>query len=302
MIRTRVFVVVVVAALLAIAVGKRLVVLQTERADSQVSIAFAYDPDENGPVAASSRAAYTEVSLEEGIPSTWISTDDLFLSGAAMLRRHYRAIVFPDGLDERLSAELEGRIASYVRMGGTVAVVYDAGSRDKHGAFLDDSAFSTLIGVDYGGYTLTHPARAPPPGTVTFASAAAARSWGFPPGKLDGDRLVGYKYGALFYPMGRADAAPRDDITTFAHFGDSTVLSTRRVGGGHAIWVDLPLGYLKAHGDALPLHTILRTIARRFARVPYLVPVPRGIGTIIIDWHVDSSIEYRGIPNALHYR
>jgi hypothetical protein len=285
---------------LGFVVGNRILKLRAELAEQSVSIAFAYDPDENDASAVSSRAAYSEVLREEGIPFTWVPTGDLLLQSEDALRVRYPAIVFPDSLDARLTAELTDRMTDYVKSGGDVAVVYDAGSRDKTSHFLDESTLSPLVGINYGGYLLSRP-RQVAPGSVTFRSSDEARAWSMPPGKLDGNKLVGYGYGQLVYPMNRGDYLDEAGTEIEASYGGGVVLSVRHVGTGNAIWMNLPLGYLKSHGDDLPLRSFVRTIARRFAHVPYLVSVPNGVGTVIIDWHIDSGIERLGIPNLARY-
>ncbi len=55
------------------------------------------------------------------------------------------------------------------------------------------------------------------------------------------------------------------------------------------LFVNLPLGYLKGDTDGLPLHTFLQNFAVQILSLPRLLPVPDGIGGLVLNWHVDSN-------------
>jgi hypothetical protein len=71
--------------------------------------------------------------------------------------------------------------------------------------------------------------------------------------------------------------------------GEHPAITLRGDGPGAVMYVNLPLGHLKAHGDDLPLRALLRVFAGRVAGVPHLVPSPGGVGAVVINWHLDFA-------------
>lgn len=128
-------------------------------------------------------------------------------------------------------------------------------------------------------------------------SQSAARDLGIPPGKyypvsLEPDdqamvRLRRYKYGDLEYPawVTRGDYRGR----VLLHSEAGVVAGEQRYKGGYVLFANMPLGYLKAHTDGLPLHAFLNYFARRVLGLPFLSPVPDGVGGLILNWHIDSN-------------
>ncbi len=58
---------------------------------------------------------------------------------------------------------------------------------------------------------------------------------------------------------------------------------------GSVLFVNIPLGYLEGYTDGLPLHAFIKYFASRVLSLPYLMPVPDGVGGIVLDWRVDSN-------------
>ncbi|MGB9812016.1 MAG: hypothetical protein ACPLSN_10005 [Dictyoglomus turgidum] len=65
------------------------------------------------------------------------------------------------------------------------------------------------------------------------------------------------------------------------------------------MYVNLPLGHLKAYADDFPIRTFLRVFLFEILKIPHLLNTPYGIGGIVINWHVDSSIDWKSIPYML---
>ena len=265
--------------------------------DESVQVGFVYDakaPAERAFI----RDAYESVLEEEGIPHRWVSTTDLLLRDGAETARRFVALVFPDGLAQQLPTGILDRTREYLQAGGSIAVVFDPGTRESSGAFRSGGLLAELVGVQYLRYaplregSYRH-------GSIRFNDVRAATRWHIPAGKLDdGYALTGYAYGALVYPMAAAEVvAP--DVESFATDQGEPVLSIRRYGQGQALWVNLPLGYLKANSDDFPLRQILRTFLYDIVEMPHLVPSPRGVGGLVINWHLDSRVEMDGIPILL---
>jgi hypothetical protein len=244
------------------------------------------------------RDAYEAVLQEEGIPHRWISTRDLLLIKGGDLAKRYEALIFPDGLIQQMPSEIAARTREYLHSGGNIAVVLDPGVKDTAGAYRSGGVLAELVGIQYQRYRAKR-GRAYLQGRLDFRSREETAAWGIPPGKLyNGQVVSGYSYGGLVYPMASA-AVIRPGVVVHASFGNIPVLASRRVGSGRALWVNLPLGYLKAYGDDLPLRTVIRTFLIDMVKLPRLVPTPGGVGGLVVDWHVDSQIEWEGIPELI---
>jgi hypothetical protein len=245
------------------------------------------------------RDAYESVLQEEGIPYRWISTRDILLIDGGDLARRYEALIFPDGLIQQMPSEIAARTRGYLLSGGNIAVVLDPGVKDTTGAYRSGGVLADLVGIQYQRYQAER-GRAYLQGRLDFRSPEDTAAWGIPPGKLyNGQVVSGYSYGGLVYPMASA-AVIHPGVEVHASYGNIPVLASRRVGSGRALWVNLPLGYLKAYGDDLPLRTVIRTFLLDMVKLPRLVPTPGGVGGIVLDWHVDSQIEWEGIPELIH--
>jgi hypothetical protein len=244
------------------------------------------------------RDAYESVAQEEGIPHRWLSTADLMLLDGQQTARRYLALVFPDGLVQKLPSGVLDRTREYMDAGGHVAVVFDPGIREPSGVYRSGGLLADLVGVQYLRYRALGD-RSYRQGAVRFNDAGDARAWHIPAGKFyQGLMLGGYAYGGLTYPMAATEPLTLD-LQTFATDQGDIVLSVRTYGQGQALWVNLPLGYLKAYSDDMPLRQVLRTFLYDMVRVPHLIPSPGGIGGLVINWHIDSRIEMEGIPNLL---
>lgn len=100
--------------------------------------------------------------------------------------------------------------------------------------------------------------------------------------------VSGYVYGALTYPsfvtQGTALGA-----TLMSSPDHGLVASSRTVGTGSVLFVNLPLTYLKLYEDSMPMHGFLHLFARGPAKQPRLTNVPDGIGGLVFNWHLDSK-------------
>ena len=241
-------------------------------------------------------AAYRSVLQEEGIPHHWLLSSNLALLRGRDLARRYPTIVLPDGLVPSLPDQAADSLRDYVNDGGNLAVVYDAGVIDPSGGYRASALLAGLTGIEYGR-RVAHGRI----GQVRFNSAAQARAWGIPTGKLTGgSTLGGYSYGALKYPT--VSARVVDPATyVIATAGRTPLIAINRTGKGRTIFVNLPLGAIKGEGDDLPLRSFLRTLTQRLAPTPRLIPAPNGVGGLVISWHIDSKVETRGVPNLFRH-
>lgn len=100
--------------------------------------------------------------------------------------------------------------------------------------------------------------------------------------------ISGYVYGALTYPsfVTQGTALGAVLMSSPQH---GLVASSRTVGTGSVLFVNMPLTYLKLSEDAMPMHGFLHLFARGPAKQPRLTSVPDGIGGLVFNWHLDSN-------------
>ncbi len=246
--------------------------------------------------------AYKSVLEEEGIPFQFVSVSYLLSANPAELEANCPAIIFPDNICSSLPPDIKPWVSSYLAAGGSCLFVYDAGVRTPGGFYRDESLFTEFCGVNYVLYS-TLKERSYVKGSIQFKDNVAAGYFGIPPGKLFGGKLLtGYVYGSLQYPIARTETAggfSADDVYAYAVIGENDRLPAvilRNYGKGKVVYVNLPLGFLKAYSDDLPLRSVLRTFAFKVVHLPHLLNVPRGKGGLVINWHIDANIDYKSIP------
>ena len=286
-------VVVLVALALLVLIVVRSSQIRTITDEGGIRTALVYTPQEIGRGDAI-RAAYSESLRESGIRFDWIASTEISLFGSAALHRMYDAIIFPDGINARVPEESTPELTRYAQLGGLVAIVADAGSRTDDGLYRPGSLFATASGVENMLYDKLR-TRAFGSGPMHFRDAATAQWWHVPAGKLIGDDLSGYKYGPLTYPFPRAEIDSTDVIVD-ARNEASPMITRRPVGAGLIAYIALPLGYLRDNSDAFPM-TFLTSLLTSRNTLPHLVAAPDGIGQLIVNVHIDSSVEFMGIPN-----
>jgi hypothetical protein len=291
-----------VAALLALvmffAVFNRATTLQAIAGERSVRVALVYTPGGDAE-AQQIRAAYTESLLERGIPFDWLASTDLALFDAEQLANAYAAIVFPDTINRRVAEDAVAQMTEFAALGGSVAVIGDAGSRTLDGIYRPGSLFAEISGIDSLQFRQLR-AKAFGHGFVHFTNAATANRWSVPSGKTDSGDLSGYGYGPLTYPYAKA-AIVNDQVRIDADNPDSPMLTVRDVQRGRVAYMALPLGSLRTHSDGFPMD-MLASYLTRSADMPHLVAAPDGVGNLVIDIHIDSSIEFLGIPNMRRLR
>ncbi|ACX52104.1 polysaccharide deacetylase [Ammonifex degensii KC4] len=217
-------------------------------------------------------SAYATVLEEEGFAYEVLARQELAKWSPEVLRQKYGALILLEGVNSDLSTSEVEVLSHYVKRGGQLLAVYDAG--------LHQPAFCELIGVrlqnlPYDGYW-------------SFGSPGRARFWGFTPGKYDGRGFVtGYGYGRLKYRHLRATATT---ASVLAWDGRNPVVTVRRCeSGGAVVYVNVPLAWHKRRTDDLPLRAVLTTFLTSYARLPHLVNAPEGKGTLVVNLHVCSS-------------
>jgi hypothetical protein len=68
------------------------------------------------------------------------------------------------------------------------------------------------------------------------------------------------------------------------------------------MFANLPLGRVKSFSDDLPIKAFLRAFLYRTVQIPHLASAPDAKGGLVFNWHIDSSVEWRTIPQAIKNR
>jgi len=247
-------------------------------------------------------SAYESVLQEEGVPFESIDVFQLNTLNVYAVAKRAPVMILPDSILMHVPAQFGEWTKEYLSKGGNVAVIYDAGTRRQKGYFLKRAAFADILHLNYitfetggaGSFDHAH---------IKFTSKENRDFFQFPSGKtIDGLTISGYHYGALQYPIARNDPdrdLPTKDIYAYgvtAKKEKFPAIVITDFSGGKVLYVNLPLGALKANSDDLPLRAVLRTYLFDVVGVPHIMNSEAGKGGIIIDWHVDSSVEHKTLP------
>ena len=100
--------------------------------------------------------------------------------------------------------------------------------------------------------------------------------------------ISGYVYGALSYPSFVTQGTAQGTVL-FSSPQHGLVASSRALGSGSVLFVNMPLTYLKLSDDGMPLHGFLHWFARGPLKLPRLTDVPNGVGGLVFNWHLDSN-------------
>lgn len=216
-------------------------------------------------------------------------------------------VILPDSIHQQASDLFIATLHRFVAEGGKLMLVYDAGTLSLNGRYAASrSRLSDLAGVDYALYDQLADK------TIRWSNItstnAIVRQMDIPPGKYypfhaegnastskDGPSqtetfevdLRRYKYGDLQYPAFVTSGNYAGQVLFRSSHG--LVAGKQSYQKGSVLFVNLPLGYLKARTDGLLLHTFLKYFAGHTLSLPYLTSVPDGVGGLVLNWHIDSN-------------
>ncbi len=218
-------------------------------------------------------------------------------------------VILPDSIHQQASDLFIATLHRFVAEGGKLMLVYDAGTFSLNGAYpASRSRLSDLAGVDYALYdklgdktiqwgkvtstsAIVSQLEIPPGKYYPFhAGASASASKDGPPPSVDGTfdvELRRYKYGDLQYPSFVTSGNYAGEVLFRSSNG--LVAGQQPYQKGSVLFVNLPLGYLKGSTDGLMLHAFLKYFAGHALSLPYLMPVPDGVGGLVLNWHIDSN-------------
>lgn len=270
---------------------------------------------------------WLDAAEEEGFHLEVIR-DSSFLD--PLFRVHAAGLIVPDQVHRRANDALVGALNEYVRGGGKLMLVYDACTWDLNGHFPElGSRLSTLAGVHYALYGLY--GKNTMEQSQVWGRARAMNELEIPPGKfVPMDKrnhpspwrevslgesgtgkneetrytFVAYKYDELPYSSFRTSG--RFDGKVLLESAAGLAAGVRQFGAGDVLFVNLPLGYLKSRTDGLLLNSFLHYFAVHLLQLPYLAPVPNGIGGLVLNWHIDAqsaikSLEYLRAQGVFNY-
>ena len=222
-------------------------------------------------------------------------------------------VILPDSIHQQASDLFIATLHRFVANGGKIMLVYDAGTFSLNGTYAADrSRLSDLAGVNYARYdelgdktiqwskitstnAIVSQLEIPPGKYYPFhAETGASASKDGPPISPGGTfevELRRYKYGDLQYPSFVTSGNYGGEV--LFHSSNGLVAGQQSYLKGAVLFVNLPLGYLKGSTDGLLLHSFLKYFAGHTLSLPYLMPVPDGVGGLVLNWHVDSNAAIR---------
>ncbi len=249
--------------------------------------------------------AYKSVLMEEGVPWEAVEISRLAATSAKKLVQAKPVIIFPDGLLQSMPEGMQAWSKDYLKNGGNLAIIYDAGVKAPRGYFCGQALLADIVGINYITFSKLRE-KAYTMGCIKFDSKADSDFFEIPSGKISGRVLLsGYIYGQLNYPVARTEfleSMPKENIFAYAVTteGDTyPAVVLKKWKKGNVLYVNLPLGYLKAYSDDLPLRVFMRAFLFRVAKIPHLLNTNGGKGGLVINWHVDSNAAWISIPEAI---
>ena len=126
------------------------------------------------------------------------------------------------------------------------------------------------------------------PGTASRSLNMSAAAIAAPAANEPIHSISGYVYGALTYPSFVTQGTSLGTVLLSSPV-HGVVASTRNVGSGSVLFVNMPITYLKLSEDAMPMHGFLHLFASSVLKQPRLTNVPDGIGGMVFNWHLDSK-------------
>lgn len=156
-------------------------------------------------------------------------------------------------------------------------------SRVSEGSVAADSAQVKAMADLSGTAALEMPAGTATPSTTTSTTTTSTTTYA----------ISGYGYTHLnYYSYVTQGQFPG---TVWLSSPDHGLVAGRRnVGSGSVLFVNLPLGYFKAIGsDSAPIQGFLEAFAKEVVGMPRMSLQPRGVGSLVFNWHVDDGGDLR---------
>ncbi|MDR3348387.1 MAG: hypothetical protein LBO03_02070 [Acidaminococcales bacterium] len=264
--------------------------------DREMSAFLLYNPKDL-EAAAYIAEAYTSVLEEEGVALRKIEAGEIVRLDASKLAGRIPALILPDGILQATPGGFAAWVDEYLAAGGNVAVVYDVGTKNSRGRFRERAELADIAGLNYIMPSIK--------GRHPYVSAkiqfAAKADWDFfqcTPGRdmldftlngLNGDAA---KYSVAYNKIIRESV--RGDIRAWAvtDAGEKLpVLVLSDYKKGKVLYVNLPLGHLKATSDDMTIRSVMRAFLFDVAFMPRLINVEDGIGGLVLNLHFSLRMD-----------
>ncbi|PUA18822.1 polysaccharide deacetylase family protein [Glaciimonas sp. PCH181] len=264
--------------------------------------------------------AWKDAALEEGIHLQPVHAGE-FLQPSLFNRVRYAGIIVPDAMHRKMSVVLIDTLSEYVRNGGKLMVAFDAGTLNlKGGAVPERARMSQLVGVEYALYkklgddTLVIGPAISTPDVMTALNIPPGKYTAVPRDLASKDSIgsrhaagldisheviiSSYSYDRLEYGHFVTEGAFVGKTLMVSDSGD-LLAGVHKFGKGEVLFVNLPLTYLKLRTDGAPLHGFMNYFARVVLQLPVMGNSPDGIGGLIMNWHIDSSLAIPSIQKMV---
>jgi hypothetical protein len=228
-------------------------------------------------------------------------------------RAKFSGVILPDQVHKVASDSLITTLDDYVNKGGKLMLVYDAGVWSLEGRYTSNfSRFSNLAGVTYARYNKLQEKtiswqpllasekifiqlRIPPGKYHQYNNLATKKSPRIDTEKVQSDKtysMSGYENALISYDIYKTNHKYNGEVLFQSPNGD-VIAGQRSHGKGTVLYVNLPLGYLKGRTDGLLLHSFVHYFSNKIVKLPYLTAVPKGVGGIVMNLHLDSNVTFR---------
>jgi hypothetical protein len=248
-------------------------------------------------------SAWKNIASEEGLHLE-VKSDNEYLYSKELRPVDYKGIILPDIIHSQISHALVKRLKSYVESGGHLMLVYDAGTQDFNGNFFKEgSLFSEMLNLRYA-IALKDKA-----GTKRSAIGQQTNlllKLGIPPGKCMVEEgsinaqagtihpfcaISTYGYGILKYQHFTTQPMKEDVPLLLTTEDRQFIAGEINVGKGKILFINLSLTNLLANTDSMLAHVFLKYFAVDMLKLPYLSPVPNGVGGLVMNLHTESLFD-----------
>jgi hypothetical protein len=296
-----------IIALALILIGTAtLAYLDFQRASKSTPMATALLVPDEEPLNSHYIQMWMDAAQEDGIKLHPIHSSQ-WIQGVTRYADTLEGAILPDTFHRKMTPGLFIALQQFVRGGGKLMVVYDAGMLDERGLHpLGPLELAQLVGFDYAMYTTLREGMSQAAAIV--GGGRFLEEIGLPPGRFisravsaqsgermfDEDRnaasmqVVGYGVAPQRFPGMVTRGEPNGGVMLRNELG-SILASRHRVGLGETLFVNIPLTYLKQRTDSIFLHGFLRYFVRTELLHPQLSEAPRGRGAVVLNWHLDAK-------------
>ncbi len=298
--------------------------------DKNIKVFLVYGNKSKNAYDLSILSAYKSALKIEGVPCRTISYSDLISFDPLSLSKNMPAVIFPDAADEELPSSMEFWVENYLKNGGNVAVIFNAGIKTKEGLYLKKGLFLKIIGLNYELYGKMR-GKSYVVSLLRFKNMDSINFFNILEGNTMDNFLSGYMYGPLYFPVAYTAAGPRlkakniyaygierndkktlkfpsyrqinDTYITKNNIKKFPAIVLKKYGRGHILYIDMQLGYLKAYAsNGSLMRAFIRTFLFKIVKMPHLVYTPYGKGGLIVNWHIENYLVSKSIPYMIKNR